>query len=134
MKRNEAVRMRSAIERAAVSLDDKAASTAAMLFPRLKGDGSLIPSGTRICWNGTLKRAAVDLWDTEANDPDHAETLWEDIMYRDGYRIIPDVITAGLTFSKGEKGWWGDRLMESAADNNVYTPEQYADNWKEVQM
>lgn len=134
MKRNEAVRMRSAIERAAVSLDDKTASTAAMLFPRLKGDGSLIPAGTRICWNGTVKRAAMDLWDTEANDPDHAETLWEDIMYRDGYRIIPDVITAGLAFSAGEKGWWGDRLMESTADNNVYTPEQYADNWKEVQM
>lgn len=134
MKRSEAMKMRSVIEKAAVSLDDATASTAATLFPRLKQDGSLVRAGTRINWNGTIKRAAVDLWDTEANDPDHAKTLWEDIAYRDGYRIIPAVITVGLAFTKGERGWWGDTLMESTADNNVYTPVQYADNWKIVEQ
>lgn len=55
----------------------------------------------------TLKRAAVDLWDNEANTPDAAPTLWEDIDYRDGIRVIPETITVGLAFAKGEKGWWG---------------------------
>lgn len=122
------------IEMLTASLDDATASTVIPLYPAMKYDGSLIEAGTRINWNGTLKRAAVDLWDTEANDPEHAPTLWEDIQYRDGYRIIPEVITVGLAFSNGEKGWWGDELMESTADNNVYTPAAWPDNWKAVQM
>lgn len=135
MKRSEAVKMRAVIEKAAASLDDATASTAETLFPTMKYDGSLIEAGTRINWNGTLKRAAVDLWDAEHNDPDHAPTRWEDIQYRDGYRIIPDVITVGLAFANGEKGWWTDGLLyESTADNNVYTPAAYREHWKVVEV
>lgn len=132
MKRSEALKMRTAIEQAAGSLDDKTASTAAALFPRLKQDGALIRAGTRINWNGALKRAAADLWDTEQNDPDHAEPLWEDIGYRDGYRIIPDVITAAGAFALNECGWRGDVLYRSTIPANVYTPEQYPKGWEAV--
>ena len=121
--------LRPVIEQAAQSLDDKTASTSTELFPKLKQDGSLVKVGTRIDWNGTLKRAAVDLWDTEQNNPDNAPTLWEDIAYRDGYRVIPFTITASAAFAKGEKGWWGDWLYESLVDANVYTPEQYPAGW-----
>ena len=121
------------IETLTASLDDAMASTVIPLYPKMRYDGSLIPAGTRINWNGVLKRAAVDVWDFEHNDPDHAPTCWEDVSYRDGYRIIPDVITVGLAFANGEKGWWTDGLLyESLADNNVYTPEEYAANWREV--
>lgn len=133
MKRSKAVSLRSAIETAAVSLDDRAASTAAALFPRLRGDGALIPAGTRINWRGALKRAAADLWDTAENDPDRAADLWEDIEYRDGYRIIPDVITAAGAFALGECGWRGDVLWRSAMAANVYTPEQYPAGWEMMQ-
>lgn len=115
-------------------LDDAAASTVIPLYPAMRYDGSLIPAGTRINWNGALKRAAVDVWDFEHNDPDHAPTCWEDIMYRDGYRIIPDVITVGLSFENGERGWWNDVLMESTADGNVYTPDEYPANWKVAEV
>ena len=130
MNRAEALRLRVIIETAAASLDDKTASTAPTLFPRLKQDGSLIKAGTRINYNGSIKRAAVDLWDTEVNNPDNAPTLWEDILYRDGYRIIPDVITAGTAFALGELGWWGDKLYKSLLSANVYTPEQYPNGWE----
>lgn len=130
MKRSKAVKMRSVIEQAVVSLDDKTASTAVTLFGEMKYSGALIQAGTRINWNGTLKRAAVDLWDRAENNPDNAPDMWENVLYRDGYRIIPDKITVGLAFPNGERGWWGDVLYESTADNNVYTPEEYADNWK----
>ncbi len=135
MKRSEAAKMRAVIEKAAASLDDATASTAETLFPAMKYDGGLIKAGTRINWNGVLKRAAVDLWDAEHNDPDHAPGLWEDILYRDGYRIIPEVITVGLAFAAGEKGWWTDGLLyESLADNNVYTPAAYREHWKVVEV
>ena len=130
MNRAEALRLRAIIETAAASLDDKTASTAPTLFPRLKQDSSLIKAGTRINHNGSIKRAAVDLWDTEANNPDNAPTLWEDILYRDGYRIIPDVITAGTAFALDELGWWGDKLYKSLLSANVYTPEQYPNGWE----
>lgn len=125
-------KLRIIVEHAASSLDDKTASTAGMLFPKLKQDGSLVKSGTRINWNGTLKRAAVDLWDTEENNPDKAPTLWEDIAYRDGYRIIPQTITAGTAFALDECGWWGDTMYRSKLAANVYTPEQYSAGWEAV--
>ena len=129
----KARKMRAAMETAAVSLDDATASTAPELFPRLKGDGSLVKAGTRICWGGTLKRAAVDLWDNAENTPDAAPTLWEDVLYRDGIRIIPDTITAGLAFTKGEQGWWGDVLYVSTIDANVWTPDAYPAGWEIVE-
>lgn len=66
--------------------------------------------------------------DTEAE----ITALWEDIAYREGYRIIPAVITAGTAFAKGEFGWWGDTMYKSLIDANVYTPEAYPAGWEVV--
>ena len=132
MNRAEAIYLRPIVEQASASLDDKTASTAAMLFPRLKQDGSLISAGTRINWNGTVKRAAVDLWATAENNPDNAPSLWADLDYREGYRIIPETITVTEAFAEGEYGWWKGVLYRSKVVANVYTPEQYADNWEKV--
>lgn len=134
MKRNEALRLREIIEQAAVSLPDKEASEAATLFPRLKQDGSLVPAGTRINWNGIVKRAAVDLWDTAENTPDKAPALWEDISYREGFRIIPETITAGTAFALDECGWWEDKLYRSLIASNVYTPVAYPAGWESVSV
>ena len=132
MKRSEALKLRTLIERAAESLTDKEASEWAMLFPRLKQDGSLVKAGTRINWNGTVKKAAVDLWDSAENDPDHAPTLWANIPYRDGYRIIPAVITVPEAFALDECGWWEDELYRSKLASNVHTPAAYPDGWEKV--
>ena len=122
--------MRAVIEQAVSSLDDKTASTAPALLRRLKQDGKLVSAGTRINWSGTVKRAAVDLWDTARNTPDAAPTLWEDIDYRDGIRVIPATITATAAFSLGELGLWDGKVYKSLLAANVYTPEQYPDGWE----
>lgn len=129
---NKARKLRPYIVQASASLDDASASNAAELFPVLTGDGSLVPAGTRINWHGTIKRAAADLWDTAENTPDNAPALWEDIAYREGYRIIPATITAGTAFAKDECGWWGDTLYRSLIAANVYTPEAYPAGWEVV--
>lgn len=128
-----AKQLRALIEQAVTSLSDADASKGVELFPGLKGDGSLVSNGTRITFDGKLYRAAVDLWDTEDNNPANASTLWEELLYRDGYRIIPETITVGLAFSAGEIGWWGDTLYRSKVNSNVYTPDQYAANWEVVE-
>lgn len=125
----QARKLRPLVVKAAQSLDDKDASEAVALFDGMSYDGSLIKAGTRINWHGTLKQSAVDLWDEERNNPDKPPTLWQDIAYRDGIRIIPATITAGEAFAKGERGWWGDAIYESLIDANVYTPEQYLAGW-----
>lgn len=101
--REKAMQIRKIIEKAAISLSDADASIAPEMFPRLKGDGSLIEHGTRICWQNSdgslcIKRAAVDLWDNAQSTPDVAPNLWEDVAYHDGIRIIPEIISRLLRF------------------------------------
>ena len=128
----QARKLRPIIEQATANLDDKDASESVVLFPHLKGDGSLIKAGKRINWNGVLKQAAVDLWDTTENNPDNAPSLWTDIAYREGIRIIPETITVAQAFSLDELGWWNEHIYRSTIAANVYTPDQYAAGWELV--
>ncbi len=126
----EARAWRAQLEKALPAVPDKDASGCVDLYPTLKQDGKLIKAGTRINWGGWLKQATVDLWDTEENDPDHAPTLWVKIQYKDGARVIPDVITAAEAFALDELGWWDGAIYKSLMAANVYTPEQYPDGWE----
>ena len=112
------------------SLEDKVASETPELFGRLNENGGLVKVGTRINWNGTIKRASVDLWDVKGNNPDNAPSLWEDILYKNGIRIIPEIVTVGTAFSKGELGYWEDVIYKSLIDNNVWTPEAFPNGWE----
>ena len=129
MTRSEAQKLITDIVKLREAATDAQASLTVSVYPTLKQDGSLIKSGTRINHNGMIIRATVDLYDTETNSPENAPTLWEALNYKEGYRIIPEVITVGTAFSKGELGWWNNELYESLVDSNVYTPDQYAPNW-----
>lgn len=126
----EARAWRAQLEKALPAVPDKDASGCVDLYPTLKQDGKLIKAGTRINWGGWLKQATVDLWDTEANDPDHAPTLWAKIQYKDGVRVIPDVISAAEAFAQYELGWWDGAIYKSKIPANTYTPEQYPDGWE----
>ena len=130
-----ALELRRVMNQAGEMLTDAQASEVAAIYPVLMEDGSLIKAGTRINWGGVLKRAAVDLWDNAESNPDNALDLWENVLYRDGIRVIPKVITAGLAFSYGEQGWWGDVLMRSirpGEKTNVHTPEEAPELWEGV--
>lgn len=115
-----------------LDIPEETASRMVDYYPTLTSDGSLIKAGTRINWGGTLKQAAVDLWDTDANTPDAAPTLWVDIAYREGIRIIPETFTAAQAFALDELGWWNGHIYRSTIAANVYTPDQYAAGWELV--
>lgn len=131
MNLTQAMKLRAAMVTASESLDDKTASTAPEMFGKLKQNGALVKAGTRINWNGVVKKANVDLWDTEENSPENAPDLWSDLAFHDGYRIIPTVFTAELAFSEGETGWWEqDGCYYTAnANGTVWTPEEYPSAW-----
>lgn len=123
-----------------VITDDATASRAVEFHPVLRqdkvqtADTPLIRAGTRIRWGDGLKKAAVDLWDTEANNPENAPTLWANLAYRNGFRIIDEVLTVTTAFSNGELGWWGDDLYRSKKDSNVYTPAVRPEDWELAEM
>lgn len=127
---SEIVRYLNALGVMRDNASDADASKCVSVYPTLKGDGSLIKAGTRINHNGSLKRAAIDLYDTETNNPDNAPTLWEDIQYKQGYRIIPETITAGTAFALDECGWWENGLYQSLLEVNTWTPSENPSGWK----
>ena len=134
MTREQANLIRRAVVNGGETLDDREVSIAPQVLEPLRESGSLIPAGTRIPWGNGIKRARVDLWDTEENNPDNALDLWEDVLYREGIRVIPAIITAGLAFSYGELGWWGDVLKESTLPGektNTWTPDEYPSAWRD---
>ena len=124
--------LRLTIRKTVNSLDipDATASRMVEYFPDLTGDGSLIKAGTKINWHGQLKKAAVDLWDTDANTPDAAPTLWADIAYRDGIRIAPETFTATNAAAMDELMWFGEHIYRSKMAGNVYTPETAPSVWE----
>lgn len=130
MTRSKALKIIAALQKMRENVDDKVASQAADLYPSMKYNGELITYQTRILWNGQLKRATTDLWDTEENNPDNAPNLWEDIDYIDGVRVIPEVITAAAAFALDELGYWKGNVYKSLINANVYTPEQYPAGWQ----
>lgn len=132
MTRDHARKLRQLILKASESLTDKEASEGVELFPKMQYNGSLIRYLTRINWNGAIKMAAVDLWDTEQNNPDNAPSLWTDIAYKDGYRYIKENMSAAEAFAQGEYGWWEDELYESLIAANVYTPASYPAGWRKL--
>lgn len=81
-------------------------------------------------FSGKLYRCNLDHTSQETWKPDVSPSLWTQIMYRDGIRIIPDMIESTQSFALDEIGWWGDDLYKSLIDANVYTPEQYSDAWE----
>lgn len=128
----QAQTIRSAMDIMAENVSDYIASTTAIAFPRLEENGKLIRAGTRINWNGVIKKASVDLWDTAESNPNNAPTLWEELPYKDGYRMIPEIITVTTAFAINECGWWKGALYRSKVAGNVYNPDQFLANWEKM--
>ena len=128
----EILEIKARMDGKVAELTDEAALLKPDVFPVMKKDGELIKAGTRINWKGTLKRAAVDLYDAVANSPDNAPNLWENVDYKNNYRVIPETLSVGDAFSEGEKGYWKDKLYVSLINNNVWNPEQHPAGWSEV--
>lgn len=132
--KEEAIAFRRQIEKAAIHLDDKAASESPDFYEHMRYDGKAISAGTRINFEGVLYKAAVTLWDTEENNPHFAPSLWEKINYHNGVRVIPEVITVTTAFAKDELGFWeaDGKTYKSLINANVYTPAAYPQGWEEV--
>jgi hypothetical protein len=137
--REKAFRYRALVEKAMASssLTDAEASEVPTMFPAWED----LPEGYEFKKEDVEKRPRVLYCDklyavTEQHKkqadwtPDVAVSLYEYVAYRDGYREIPEHITAVHPFRAGEEGIdVQDVVWVSKYDNNVYTPAQYEANW-----
>ena len=115
------------------AIPDRELATHPDLFPRLKGDGSLIEAGHHINWNGIIKRAANAMWDTVENDPDHAPTLWNDIEYREGLRVLTGPIPETNPVQVDEICWYKDEKWKNISGvPSTYLPDEYPTGWEVV--
>jgi hypothetical protein len=88
----------------------------------------VIAAGTRINWYGNIMRAIVDIEDIVDNNPDNAPILWEEIKYKNGYRIID----GEKAFTLNECGWFNNSIYRSKTDNNLTNPELDSENWEVI--
>lgn len=130
MTRSEAQTLIADIKKMREVIDDQLASSVVNIYPKLKGKGTIIKAGTRIYHKGEIKRAIADIEDIEDNSPDSSPSLWEDIEYKEGYRIIPNAMTVATSFTKGEIGIWNNQKYKSLYDNNIWTPEEDLASWR----
>ena len=119
-----------------LTIDNATAGRMLDCFPTMSevcAAGALIPAKTRIRDDhdaSILWRNNVDVWNTEANTPVNAPTLWDRIAYHDGIRIIPDTIPATLAWEFGELGWRDGHVYKSGMDGNVYLPGTTGAPWE----
>jgi len=91
-------------------------------------------AGEIIC-HGELLYKCLIAHDSQADwIPSASPSLWAQVMYREGVRVIPEVIESTGAFEKDERGWWGDELYKSLIDANVWTPAAYPEAWEAVQV
>lgn len=94
--------------------------------------GKYYEVGEVVDFEGSLYRCLTSHSAQETWKPDVSPSLWVRIMYREGIRIIPDVIEATAPFMKNEQGWWGADLYRCLMDYCVHTPEQYPAAWEKA--
>lgn len=118
-------------------VDDQTASLVPFLYPEMEQievnpkARSIVPviaAGTRINWYGNIMRAIVDIEDIIDNNPDNAPILWEEIKYKNGYRIID----GEKVFALNECGWFNNSIYRSKIDNNLTNPELDSENWEVI--
>lgn len=121
-----------------LTIDNATAGRMIDCFPLMRevcAQGGLIPAKTRIRDDhdaSVIWRSNVDVWNTEANSPANAHTLWDRIAYHEGIRVIPDVIPATLAWMNGELGWRDGHVYKSGMDGNVYLPGTVGALWEQM--
>lgn len=114
-----------------LSVDDATSSRMADYFPAWES-GIAYTAGFRVRYNGNLYKCTQSHTSQSDWTPAAAPSLWDAVQYRNGYRVIPETISAAGAFALGEYGWWGDHLYKSTIASNVWTPEAYPTGWEEV--
>ncbi len=130
MTRNEALNIRRIIEKAALSLEDADAASAAALFPRWV-KGREYAAGDRVCHGGGLYKCLAVHVSQNGWEPDVSPSLF--VRMSDPKEEYPGWIRptgAHDAYALGAKVLHGGKKWISTVDANVYEPGIFG--WEEV--
>jgi hypothetical protein len=136
MTRDECLYLRSLIEKAAQSLDDKTALTAPTLFPRWKPDeqyksGTRLIYGTNAVGDPQLYSVAQDHRSQADWTPDNTAALYVPIgLNASGYPLWSQPTGVHDAYNKGDVTDHGGVLYESLIDGNTTVPGSDERYWK----
>lgn len=131
MSQSEILRMLMQQIVATLDVDDATASRMVDYYPEW-ATGRSYATGIMVQYGGVLYKCVQAHTSQTGWAPDATPALWDAVQYRNGYRVIPETITATGAFELGECGWWGDHLYKSLVATNVWTPEAYAAGWEVI--
>lgn len=130
MTRQEAIKLREAIEQGSVSLPDEMAVNTPTLFPPWK-PGTVYSADMRVYHIDTLYRCLQTHESQTGWEPTVAPSLWAKVLIVDP-ATIPEWEQPESTnpYMIGDKVTHNGKSWESTVDNNVWEPGVYG--WSEV--
>lgn len=130
--REEALRYRAAIVKAAKSLSDEDALAAPLLYNKWAPDID-VEQGDRLLYNDVLYSVLQSHHTQSDWTPDAAPSLFAKVLIPDP-EVIYDWEQPDSTnpYMKGDKVRYNGKVYESLIDNNIWPPEAYPAGWQEV--
>lgn len=123
----KARKLRAAIEAAAVSLDDRTASTVPELYPGWD-PSKPYTAGDRVRYGGVLYKCLQAHTAQETWTPTASPSLWAQVL---GETLSewtqPDSTNP---YMKGDKVIFNGQIYVSVIDNNVWSPSAYPAGWE----
>ena len=124
-------KLRTYIEKAAMSLDDEDSLEAVQLFPTWDAEHGTYNAGEKVRYEDILYKCLQTHIAQENWYPSAAASLWAKVLIPDE-NVIPEWEQPDSTnpYMAGDKVSYNDKIWESTVDNNVWAPGVYG--WVEV--
>ena len=128
-------KLRTYIEKAAISLNDTDALEAIDLFPVWDPNKDEYKINERVKFQGILYKCLQPHIPQENWTPLNAKSLWAKVLIPDE-NVIPDWEQPDSTnpYMKGDKVSFNGKVYESVIDNNIWSPSAYPAGWQEVNI
>jgi hypothetical protein len=133
MKRSDALKLRSMIEKAAVSLSDADALNAVWLFPAWVTD-KWYEADERIRYGDKLYRCVIAHTSQDSWTPDITPALWTEVAKPGEIPVWRQPTGAQDAYMTGDLVHYPDAdgpVYRCTVDNNVYAPDVYG--WEAVE-
>lgn len=125
-------KLRSYIEKAALSLSDEDALEAVQLFPNWNAEAAYLVDD-RVNYEGILYKCLQSHTAQEAWTPTAAPSLWAKVLIPDP-DVIPEWEQPDSTnpYMSGDRVSFEGKVYESVIDNNIWSPAAYPAGWQEI--
>lgn len=125
--------VQSAYQISLMSLSDGAAIKIADYFPDWSGEGHQYSVGDRVEYDGELYKV-IQAHTSQADwDPKSAPSLFAKVLTSQTGEPLPWVQPDSTNpYMRGDQVTWKGKVYESMIDNNVWSPTDYPDGWKEI--